>query len=94
MYVWHRCVRNCASRPNVHEAVELKLIYKTPSMVCVSIVWSITPSIDWERDSGTGNNGPFLSIYENVLQPGTVNDVHVRGESTPGIHWAERVDVD
>ena len=55
-------------------------------MVCVSIVWSITPSIDWERDSGTGNNGPFLSIYENVLQPGTVNHVHVRGESTPGIH--------
>ncbi|KAI0235475.1 hypothetical protein LSAT2_013999, partial [Lamellibrachia satsuma] len=61
-------------------------------MVCVSIVWSITPSIDWERDSGTGNNGPFLSIYENVLQPGTVNHVHVRGESTPGIHWAERVE--
>jgi len=43
-------------------------------------MWTIIPDINWTRDSGSGNNRCVLSIYENVLQPGTVYNVSAQGE--------------
>ncbi|KAI0221563.1 hypothetical protein LSAT2_027133 [Lamellibrachia satsuma] len=63
------CMRNCRGRPNVHEAIALKITSSLQPIV--STEWSINPAINWKRDTGSGNSRQFLSIYENVLQPGT-----------------------
>lgn len=64
------------------EAIQFKLDRNPPSVVCSSIEWSVIPTIDWDRNSGTGNNGPIMNIYGNVLQPGSNYLVQVHGELT------------
>ena len=60
------------------KVVELKIVIAAASNV--SIVWSISPDINWTRDSGSGKNSRVLSIYKNVLQPGAVYKVSAFGE--------------
>ncbi|KAI0237980.1 hypothetical protein LSAT2_011410 [Lamellibrachia satsuma] len=67
------CVRNCRGRPNAHEAIALKVT--SSLLTIVSTEWSVTPDINWKRDTGSGNRRQFLSIYENTLQAGTTYDV-------------------
>ena len=76
----YRCLRNCGWRTIVEEAIELKLKIKSSPVSLLSIQWSVTPPIDWQRDSGTGNNRQTLSIYENVLQTGRRYNISVQGE--------------
>ena len=75
-----RCLRNCGWRTIVEEAVELQLEKNVSSISHMSIKWSVKPPINWQRDSGTGNNQQTLSIYENVLQQKTVYNISVQGE--------------
>ena len=65
-------------RTNGKKAVELRI--DSSSISPVSIEWSVTPPIDWQRDSGTGKNRQTLIIYENVLQTGTKYDISVQSE--------------
>ena len=74
------CVRNCRGWPNAHEAIALKVT--SSLLTIVSIEWSVTPAINWKRDTGSGNRRQFLSIYENALQPGTKYKVIAIGKST------------
>ena len=74
----YRCVRNCGMRTNVQKAVELRITSSDFSVF--SAEWSVTPPIDWQRDSGTGNNRQTLIIYANVLQPGTKYNISVQSE--------------
>ena len=76
----YRCIRNCGRRSIVQEAVELKLLINESFNSPMYIEWSITPSVNWEGESGTWNNRRTLSIYENTLRPGTVYTICVKGE--------------
>ena len=76
----NRCKKNCRQQTIVEESVELSLVGGLASM---SVVWTISPDINWTRDTGSGNSSRVLSIYENVLQPGAVYNVTVKCES----HW-------
>ena len=62
----------------MQEAVELKLTMSSSSIQ--SIEWSVRPAIDWQGNKGTWNGRKMLSIYENVLQPGTRYTISVQGE--------------
>ena len=78
--VVNSCMRNCRGRPNVHEAIALKITSSLQPIV--STEWSVNPAINWKRDTGSGNSRQFLSIYENVLQPGTKYNVTATGKSS------------
>ena len=80
MLTLDRCVMNCDRRTVIQEAVEVKLTMNSSSISPPSIEWSMTPPIDWQRDSGTGNNWQTLSIHKNVLQPGTIYTISVEGK--------------
>ena len=79
MSTFDRCVRNCDWRTIVEEAVEMKVEMNVSSLT-LSIKWYVKPPINWQRDSGTGNNQETLTIYENVLQQKTQYNISVEGE--------------
>ena len=74
---YFRCKYNCRKRAFVEETLELKLV---GGFTSISVVWTISPDINWTRDSGSGNNGRLLYIYGNVLQPGIVYNFTATGE--------------
>ena len=74
----NRCKKNCRQHILVEESLELSLVGGNASL---SVAWTISPDINWTRDSGLGNNTRVLSIYGNVLLPGAVYNVTVECES-------------
>ena len=73
-------MRNCGYRTVVHEAVELGLHTAWTSDESMTVVWAVTPAIDRTFDTGSDPSWRFLSIYDEVLTPGTVYTVNVQGE--------------
>ena len=74
------CVRNCGWRTIVQEAVELKLAIHSSSISHSFIEWSVTPSVNWQGEEGTRNYRHTFSMYDNLLQPGTMYNISVQGE--------------
>ena len=76
----YRCWRNCKWRANVHDVIGMMLECVGCDLRHYDITWMLNTTIDWERDSGTGNNRRTLSIVPGVLRPSTVYMVNVTGQ--------------